>query len=263
MKRIIFSDIDGTLLDSNHRMSGNTLKAIRKAEDDDIPFVIVSARSPSGIYPILREYGFSSPIIAYSGGLILDEKGNTIYHKGMSKETAKEIASFISKEKLDLSLSVFSYDEWVVMKKDERIANEERTVKAEAREGAIDTIAKDEISKLLCICHPEKTENIEEKLRSNFKDVAVVKSDSALIEIMAKGVSKAEAVKMMCREYKVPMEEAIAFGDNYNDEEMLRAVGHGFLMGNAPEALKGRIKLHTDDNNHDGIYKALQSLGII
>lgn len=263
MKRIIFSDIDGTLLDSNHRMSGNTLKVIRKAEEEDIPFVIVSARSPSGIYPILRRYDFSSPIIAYSGGLILDAEGNTLHHRGMTKEAAKAIASFIFKENLDLSLSLFSFDDWLVIRKDERIANEERIVEAESREGTIDTIADDEISKILCICNPGETESIEEKLRDRFKDVTIVRSGNALIEIMAKGVSKAAAVKRLCSEYGVPLQEAIAFGDNYNDEEMLRAVGHGFLMGNAPEALKKRIRLHTDDNDHDGIYKALQSLGLI
>ena len=67
---IVFSDVDGTLLNSEHKMLDGTKYAIQKLQKKDIPFVIISARSPSGIYPILEENGFSCPIICYSGALI-------------------------------------------------------------------------------------------------------------------------------------------------------------------------------------------------
>ena len=73
--RAVFSDVDGTLLNSGHRVTPRTAEWIRKLGERDIPFVIVSARSPSGIYPIQRKNGICCPIIAYSGALIQDEKG--------------------------------------------------------------------------------------------------------------------------------------------------------------------------------------------
>ena len=54
---IVFSDVDGTLLNNEHKMLEGTMYAIRKLQAKDIPFVIISARSPSGIYPILEENG--------------------------------------------------------------------------------------------------------------------------------------------------------------------------------------------------------------
>ena len=57
--------------------------------------------------------------------------------------------------------------------------------------------------------------------------------------------------------WKIPLADAVAFGDHYNDADMLETVGSGFLMGNAPAQLKERIRLLTDDNDHDGIYHAL------
>ena len=57
--------------------------------------------------------------------------------------------------------------------------------------------------------------------------------------------------------------DAAAFGDNYNDREMLLAVGNGYLIDNAPAELKAQIKKHTKDNNRDGIYYALAELGFI
>ena len=47
--KIVFSDVDGTLFYSNHQLLNNTLYAIRQLQQRDIPFVIISARSPSGI----------------------------------------------------------------------------------------------------------------------------------------------------------------------------------------------------------------------
>lgn len=70
-------------------------------------------------------------------------------------------------------------------------------------------------------------------------------------------------VKILCDLWDVPVEKAIAFGDNYNDVEMLETVGAPFLMGNAPEELKTRFTNITDTNNQDGIYKGLLKAGLL
>ena len=65
----------------------------------------------------------------------------------------------------------------------------------------------------------------EEDVKNAFPEVAVVKSSDILLEIIAKGISKAEAVKRFCAHLGISPEETIAFGDNFNDVEMLEAVG--------------------------------------
>ena len=79
--RAVFSDVDGTLLNSAHRVTPRTAEWIRKLGEMDIPFVIVSARSPSGIYPIMKRNGFQSALIAYSGALIMDKDRNILYNR--------------------------------------------------------------------------------------------------------------------------------------------------------------------------------------
>ena len=114
MDKIVFSDVDGTLLDSNHKVLPNTLVAIKKMQIKDVPFVIISARSPSGIYPILLKNNFNCPIISYSGALILDSNKKVLYHKGMDKDNARKIISFIEERNFDLTWCLYSFDEWVV-----------------------------------------------------------------------------------------------------------------------------------------------------
>lgn len=264
LKRVVFSDIDGTLLNSEHKITPLTEQAIKKLKSRKIPFVIISARSPSGIYPILDEYGFSCPIISYSGALILDENRNVLFHKGIKKSNVKKLIEFIESSQFDMSWCIYSLDEWIVKdKSDPRIIREENIVKAEAVQGDVNSITDDEINKILCICNPEKILEIEEKLKEAFPDYSIVKSSDILLEIMESGITKATAVQALCSIWDIPLSEAVAFGDNYNDIEMLEAVGGGILMGNAPAQLKERIKIQTNDNDHDGIYYGLLKMNLI
>ena len=208
-----------------------------------------------------KKMGLTTPKDVYR--VVLDEEGRMLFHRGMPKDKAGEIIGYIEGERLDLSCCIYSYDQWIVKSRDDgRIRREEEMVDAEAEEGTLDSVAADEVSKILCICGSGEAENIERRLRGRFPDVSIVRSSDHLVEIIGKGVSKAASAALLCREYGLGMEDAIAFGDSYNDEELLRAAGKGFLMGNAPEDLKDRISLHADDNDHEGIYRALQSLGL-
>ena len=264
MNTIVFSDIDGTLLNPEYKITPLTETAIKKLKEKNIPFVIISARSPSGIYPILEEYQFECPIISYSGGLILDENKNVLFHKGIKKENARKIIDFIEDRHFDLAWCIYSLDEWFVKDKtDPRIINEEAEVKAYARQGSVDCITGSEVSKILCICNPGEILDIERQLKEAFPDCSIVKSSDSLLEIMEKGITKATAIRTLSSIWDFKLSDAIAFGDNYNDAEMLELAGHGFLMGNAPDELKKRIRLHTLDNSHDGIYHALSELKII
>ena len=262
---IVFSDVDGTLLNSEHKMLDGTKYAIQKLHEKDIPFVIISARSPSGIYPILEENGFSCPIICYSGALILDENKNTVYSSGFNREIAEKVISFIEKENFDCCWNLYSGDNWIVKdKSDERVITEENIVRTEAVSGSVESLSIDaKIGKILCICNPEKTDEIENKIKKNFPDLSVVKSFHTMIEIMAPGITKGSAVLELCKLWNIDVKRAAAFGDNFNDVEMLEVVGFPFLMENAPDELKQRFKTITDSNNDEGIYKALVKMGAI
>ena len=70
--KAVFSDIDGTLLTSEHIVSTATIEAIASLQKKNIPFVIISSRSASCIYPILKKHHFQCPIVACGGAWIED-----------------------------------------------------------------------------------------------------------------------------------------------------------------------------------------------
>lgn len=265
--KAVFSDVDGTLLNSLHRVTPKTGEWIHKILKSGIHFVIVSARSPSGIYPIMRRNDLQCALIAYSGALIMDEERNVLYSRQIDRQTALRIEAFIREQGYDLSICIYSGDDWLAPdKSDPRVMNEERIVEAESRQGTVKDLAPGEgVSKFLCICAPGTILQVEKEMKVAFPDVAVVKSSDILLEIMAKGISKAEAVERYCAHLGITPSETIAFGDNYNDVEMLEAVGRGYVMGNAPEEIRRRFPFGTADNDHDGIADVLEQLftGII
>lgn len=265
MKQIVFSDVDGTLLNHRHQITPLTHKAIIELQKKNIPFVIVSARSPSGIYPILDKYQLCASIIAYSGALIMDSNFKIVANQGMPTSYALSIIDYIEKNNFDLSWSVYSFDQWLVKNcHDDRIKNEERIVAAKSKQ-----ISKEELRKLpvvhkiLCICNPQYTKDIQNQLKEHFKNCTIARSSDILIEIMDHGVNKGKAVKKLCSLWQIPLANAIAFGDQYNDLEMLQTVKYGYVMENAPFDLQQQIKRITLDNDHDGIYQALLKLQVI
>ena len=264
--QIVFSDVDGTLVDGGQQILPRTLGTIRTLREKGIPFVIVSARSPSGIYSLQRKYGFAGPIVSYSGALILDEDGSVISSKGYPRALAQEVIAFLEENRFDCAWNLFSLDTWLVKdRSDGRIRVEEKEVGAQSQEGSADMLPEDAmINKILLICHPACTAQIQQALCQRFPMLNVVESSNCLLEVMAKGISKGDAVRTLCERWRIPLANAVAFGDFYNDVEMLEAVGMPWVMKNAPKELKKRFgNVTTYANYEEGVYHTLLEMGMV
>ena len=91
--KAVFSDIDGTLLNSKHQIPENTRKKIKQINQNGIPDVLVSARMPKGMTAIRAELEAKSPMICYSGALVVDEEDHPLYSVAMPQEVAMKLCS--------------------------------------------------------------------------------------------------------------------------------------------------------------------------
>ena len=177
----VFSDIDGTLLNSAHQVTPRTRDAIRAVQAAGVPFVIVTARGVSGTYPLLEQQDISCTVVTYSGGVIMDEGRNVIHHHGLTRAQAQEVVDFAEAEGLDMTWSAYSFEDWVAPDRaDPRLLQEERIVMAEAREGTIASIERDEVQKILCLCTPGSTKEVERRLKGRFPEFAIAISSETL-----------------------------------------------------------------------------------
>ena len=261
--QIVFSDIDGTLLNSKHRIPDSTLKVLNALRRAGIPFVIVTARGPQGVRPIFNRYGFVYPMICYSGALIIDDKNTIIRSDGISAEDAKEIISYLEGNHFNCTWNVYSEELWIVNdRSDKRIQREEEIVEVNATEGSIELLPEDAVvGKVLCMCEPDDICAIENDLKNRFPYLSIVKSSDTLLEVMGKGITKASGVEYICQKMNIATDRAVAFGDHFNDADMLRAVGIPFLMGNAPDEMKKEFKCVIGTNDEDSILRAFERIG--
>ena len=250
MIKAVFSDVDGTLIDRNKRVLPGTLRAIRALEAQGIPFVIMSGRGPTGIYTITDEYGLSCAVAGFSGGLLQDADRNILFSRTFSTELAQQVIDFIEGRGFDCVWCIFAYDQWIVKDAQEpRVVYEANTIHLTPEQGGVASVLPApgsgvrEVHKILGMCGEGKLDEIQARVAEAFPQLCITRSSDRYLEVMPAGSSKGDAVQRFCKLWGIDPMDTAAFGDHYNDLPMLQAVGHPFLMGNAPERLKAELGL--------------------
>lgn len=264
--KYIFSDIDGTFLNSEHKILSGTKNAVKELTNKGLYFILVSARMPSAMYNLTQDWLPSMPIIAYGGSLIINEHKKIIYDKKINKDISYQIIKDIKGQYKDWVINFYHNDNWYV--EDDTLAevkNEESIVDVKAKQQDFSNLLKANIlpNKLLCINKSGITKQEQLILQQKYPDLKIVRSSDILLEIMDKDISKAKAVDIFLNYYQGQIKETIAFGDNYNDLDMLQSVGLGIAMGNAPQEIKSMVNKITLSNDDDGIYMALKDLNLV
>lgn len=262
--QLIFSDLDGTLINDDLKVTAATRDAIRRQIINGNIFVPASARLPKGMMTVVNQILKVCPFIAYNGALALDETGKVLISRFFNAKEAAEICRYVDEQDNDAAWNIYSGYVWYCSEqKSPRVEHEESIVKVQATPTTIEQIAKLQgVHKGLIMGEPEDLDRMQAELTAKYPDLTFVRSSKILLEIVLKGVSKASAVRIVAQEYGVDLKNCIAFGDNYNDEDMLEEVGYPFLMGNVPAELKQKFAPAqiTADNNHDGVAKALAKI---
>ncbi|MCP0887432.1 Cof-type HAD-IIB family hydrolase [Ligilactobacillus sp. WILCCON 0076] len=254
--KLIFSDLDGTLLNNKHQITFLTKQAISQIVTSGSKFIPVSARMPAAIKPIMEDLEINSPLIAYNGALICDEKGKVLKSDTMATELAQAICQNVSTNLPELVWNIYSNDIWAATQHDNYwVAHEEEIVAVSAKRIATWSEFSEFpfVHKVLLMGASNQIEQAQVQLKKMYPTLSIVQSSPNLIEITNGNVEKKNAVKYLMDYYQARTSETIAFGDNFNDLGMLKTVGTGYIMENAPTVLKEKFANVTLDNNHDGV----------
>ena len=261
--KLICSDIDGTLLNKDRALSKITISEVQRISP--IPFILISSRMPKAMRHLQHELGnTTTPIIAYNGGLIIHKDG--IIQSTEINNVVLE--SIINKCKnTSIHVSLFHADEWFVPTMDfwaDREINNTKVVpdlkpnlevlKTWKREGK-------GAHKIMCMGDEAEIDKLYKFLEYQFPDeIMLYRSKETYIEISHKNISKKTAIDVVLEHCypSLSMANVVAFGDNYNDIEMLKAVGLGVAVGNANYDVLKVAKVITDTNINDGVAKAIK-----
>ncbi|AEV28852.1 HAD-superfamily hydrolase, subfamily IIB [Sphaerochaeta pleomorpha str. Grapes] len=263
--KLICTDIDGTLLNSEHRISEENKKAIQLAVSKNILVSLVSGRIAGSLAVLQRELGITGPLGCYSGSLVLDGEEILASHPITNDQARRILASLASS---GLQAIIFGKDQWFI---DTRGKWHDKEANVSQYPGKVcnfasllDTWDKEGKTPYKILCMSEDTTLVQEaelRLHPLFScELNIFRSSPHYLEISAKGIDKGHAVHAICKKYGFSPSQVMAVGDFYNDLGMFREAGYSVAMGNAPSDIKSQADTVTLSNNEHGLAVAIQAI---
>ncbi|WP_390405325.1 Cof-type HAD-IIB family hydrolase [Lacticaseibacillus jixiensis] len=257
MIRHIFTDMDGTLLDSQGQLTATNAEKILSAK---IPVTLVSARAPIEMAPAIDKLHLTGAQIAFNGGLIFLPDGGRftpLAQTPLSHAAVRKLLTVIARDFPKVSLSYYDRSHWYTARIDDGIKYEQ-SLTEQAPQLIVkpaDTANALHIFKIMLITFNEaEMEALEQALTAlAMPEIAVQRSGGAYLEITAKAAKKSTGIQYVLEHLHLRREETAAFGDGHNDLPMLEAVGTPIAMANAHEDVKKVCTYITDGNDEDGV----------
>jgi Cof subfamily protein (haloacid dehalogenase superfamily) len=252
--KLIAVDMDGTLLNSEGKITEKTKAAIRRAVENGVIFSLCTGRPIQGVESFNSLLNLDSPIITYNGAMIVMGKSKEIlFQQSLSEEAARSIFN-IGRE-FGTTMVAWSMNQLYSYELNEKINDYKQITKVEP------IVIEDEekiiqsgITKILWIDTPENLAHYQKVLKDRLGDsVNFCTSRPMFLEFFHKDVSKGLAMEKLGEHFGIKREEMIGIGDGFNDLPMIEYAGLGVAMGNAPDAIKAKADYVTLSNDEDGI----------
>lgn len=261
MVKIIFCDMDGTLLTNENELPVGFDAMISELKRRNVIFAPASGRQYFSLLRSFKDYSDDFLFLAENGTFVM-HKGEEVFSQPLDFEAAREVLA--ATEGLENILRVYcgKKDAYILRKQDTPAAHAELD-KYYTHNGVVDSFSElDDIPLKIALFDPnaDAEKNIYNKLAKFHENLQVVLSSDYWVDVMAPGVSKGEAVRNIQRVMNIKPEECAAFGDYFNDVEMLQAVGYGFAMANSHPDVKKLAKFVVPSNNAGGVLLGVRRL---
>lgn len=253
--KLIGVDVDGTLLNSENKITPRTRQALIRAGEMGHKIVIVSGRPTSAVKYLAKELEFdkfNGLLANYNGGSITDySSGKVLANHNLERNLALEIL-----DKTRFLNIIVPYKDMILSDKDHKFLQAES--KLLGLEAKIVSDIRDKLdfdpNKILFAAEIAKLEESIQFLVENFGNVtSQVRSHRNYYEIMPKGLSKGNSLLEIAKIYDIDQADIIAFGDEMNDFTMIEVAGVGVAMANAVDEIKEIADYVTLSNDEDGI----------
>lgn len=271
--KLIFFDIDGTLLGKGKDLPKSANDAIQAAKEKGNMVFLATGRSKGSIPRKILDLGFDGLVLG-SGAYVEYEK-EILFHEILDKRKVKELADYFKQEQAFL---MFETNEASYMTEETKayfagkITREEFWDEEMVQEFTDHMRIEDDLEKIEGInklAYFDFTGSKRDLVNAFIDDFTILPNsimtnqESNSGEISKKGITKATGIECILRHIGADMKDVIAFGDGFNDMEMIQIAGTGVAMGNAVEELKEVADIVAPDMYEDGIQLTLKYLGVI
>lgn len=262
--KIIALDLDGTLFNSDKKVSEKNQAALKKARQKGAKIVITTGRPLMAIGNLLSELDLATSddySITFNGGLVQSNDGKILYKNELQREQLWDIYQTL--EPLGLPFDVLS--EGIVYsipcQGNKSLYHTANPLLTFVELDNFDDIPKDVIyNKVVTVIDADFLDRQISQLPKAFYDnYEVFKSRDILLEIMPKDVHKAAGLTLLCQHLGLSAQNVMAMGDEENDISMLSWAGLGVAMANGSQIAKDHAKaVTTKTNDQDGVAEAIE-----
>lgn len=264
--KLLFLDLDGTLLNDAKEISDGNRTALDKALSLGHRVVICTGRPLCSAIDMSKRLGLTGEgcyVIAYNGGAVYDVyRGEMLFEQTVPAQAA----CAVGRRAQELNLHVQTYDNTHVLVnprcEDELLAQYCKTIRIPYRlvPEYPETLSHNPPKVLVIAENHAVGEILEKEINTRFsQDLECFFSNPRFLEIVPRGMNKGNAIRRMCARIGIPVERSIAVGDADNDLSMIQAAGLGVCMRNGTPAMKAAADYITEnDNNHDGVAEVVE-----
>lgn len=271
--RLIAVDIDGTLLNSQFRISEKDLQALRRANQEGIEVILVTGRRHTFALPIAQQLGFDLWLISSNGAVTRSLRGQAFHRDLLPAGTCLELCAAMREFRGNM---VVTFDKeskgaLVLESMDDLTASirhwlEKNMQYIEFVVPIEKALVTDPVQAMFCGDISRMQSAVRRLESDQIKDqITLVRTeyparDLCIVDVLNRGCSKGHALERWANYRGIPREQVMAIGDNFNDLEMLAFAGVPFIMGNACEELKSRGWPVTGCNDENGVAAAIEKV---
>jgi Cof subfamily protein (haloacid dehalogenase superfamily) len=262
---LIATDVDGTLLDDDEKISSRTRAAARAVVDAGAQFVLATGRPPRWVRPIVDQLGFTPMAVCANGAVIYDPSTDRIVSvRTLSADALGELAEIATRvipgaglavERVGRSAHDAATPQFVSSP-----GYEHAWLNPDNTEVSIEDLLSAPAVKLLIRKAGASSAAMAAALAKHvgIEGDITYSTNNGLVEIVPLGISKATGIQELARPRGITAAEVVAFGDMPNDVPMLGWAGLGVAMGNAhPDAVAAADEV-TTTNAEDGVARVLE-----
>ncbi|HEM6090040.1 TPA: HAD family hydrolase [Streptococcus suis] len=279
MPKLIFLDVDGTLVDYHNRIPESAIRAIRQARENGHLVYVCTGRSRAEMQPELWEIGLDGMI--GGNGSYVEHQGQVIMHQLLSEEDSRAIVDWLHERGLEFYLEsnngLFASENFRERARETlRIysMNKGKTAEEVADQEVEDVIHgmifdgqlyRNDLNKVSFVLdsyqdHLDSKQAFPQLVANTWGG----RGESALFgDLGVKDIDKAHAISVLLDHLGASPADTIAFGDAKIDISMLDYCAVGVAMGNGGAEILAMADMITDDVEEDGLYNAFERLGLL
>ena len=265
--RILFTDMDGTLLRNDSTVSPHTKAVLDRMTAAGHRLVLTSGRPLDSMLEVMGEAGLFYPdtlLIAYNGSLTWDCTAHiALFSHTLPFDVCREI--YAAAKRRGIHFQTYTQHEIVCEEEDEEVRFYRRRIHLPVLFSADPVSVLTEPPYKVHAIHltdHARLEGLKAEVEERFGDrVTAQFSNSQYLEFYSSLSGKGNAILQVCRHFGIPVENSYSAGDAPNDISMLLAAGTGIAMKNAdPEVKESADYITRYDNEHDGLADAVELL---